>query len=1252
MSASSSGRQAPEGRGRSRGRGRGRGRPSKESILRREALDEARADAGISTPSLMEHTPSTASAIEVHGAAVPPPRHQPELPSVSKDMVMSLREPLPALPKHPLGEIVESYAAAALTKQEELATQPATEFAREFWSPSSNVWHSTSNVAQASSKGMGGEQIKRSERRLSAAAELAERQTQVAVQTAIATGGPGVELLAFIEGARYDEATSLLAVEQPTLDYLLAAGIGQGEVSQALVQVLEHNKPKESTPTKVFQTESQWTALVAVPSGAGDNTKRYIVVTSDSVTCPQVLQQNTSECVAQALQVGSTIRPQAVSKFQWKMRLVCSDRAATNLAAERLLLRHCRPEWHKLFFPCEIHMSTAAQGKGLRLLDNIVTKLIRTALSLRLGGWMRVFRKCMLQEIIGTLEVLEGAPSPQVLLHRRKVMCMCMKAGAVSRKNRAILACLPNGDWTLSDRIQIFVKPGQEWNRVAISLLVAKALQTALIGSNFKVFNRNRWTNNDVAVNQLGLLESCHRLLSRTYRRWLVAVGYDGPLKEMLAPAAMAPPVPAMAHMVLGEGVAEDGGLPEAPVAEGDGTDGEGEGGAAGEDVAADPEEPHEVALPVEQEKAATDFAAQNLQNRAVGAEWILTGCPLMDLVLSRVTMEPSMAILRRQLRMGSHKWEEEQDGKLLGESMGEPREYRLLVCARGELDTLFARHQMQVLWTPSLFSVLPAGMRTEQLSCLAFRMTTRVGAEHERVLASRHRRPPFTLFMATQSRQVTQQVKEMQEKTPCLLDQFSREFLASHDIENPDSLAILRVIMAMSKVDTALIECWHAWTRRVVTRLGTQASRPTQHDVFARHVAQRIKRRTSQHDRWQNPAGTPLTTGETEDAAAEDTEGAVAISAKAEAKKRAGGGGAYRAHVSKKLRAGENDWKDIGASFRARTPMEVAADRTDGKDATKRRKAGLPAFGLTRRQEATARIENAARVFNRLHGSADTSFFSISDTPIEPTLAECNEENYTYLMKVVRKADFLLATERRQMEKSLVEAAHRFASSTGRAMLDQVARDVPAIAEVQDKLFAMPTDSRVLNCERMCVAPRSDDMSIRAMSVDSEEGHQRSSTRNLGVGLDAYWSARMRPIAPYDWTGPAVVPDPETRCFKAGCCLCDAAGRQLYKFRNLFMANHKLLTMKDTAERDLMNEGWLVWRLRGVPLEPLCAGLAVADDDSSGDIDEDTNMFWHMPLVHLKPYVPVFHVLNCDAVDQGEKIDPHAELAVQASNR
>ena len=112
---------------------------------------------------------------------------------------------------------------------------------------------------------------------------------------------------------------------------------------------------------------------------------------------------------------------------------------------------------------------------------------------------------------------------------------------------------------------------------------------------------------------------------------------------------------------------------------------------------------------------------------------------------------------------------------------------------------------------------------------------------------------------------------------------------------------------------------------------------------------------------------------------------------------------------------------------------------------------------------------------------------------------------------------------------------------------------------------------------------------------------------------------------------------------------MCIAEGRALHKFRNQLLGHQKLLTTKGTVERTLLKGGFLVWMLRGSPREPLFAGLAAADDDSSGGIDEDLYVFWHIAFVLLNPYQPVMHIVDCESTDRGEKPVPHTELAVKA---
>ena len=82
----------------------------------------------------------------------------------------------------------------------------------------------------------------------------------------------------------------------------------------------------------------------------------------------------------------------------------------------------------------------------------------------------------------------------------------------------------------MSDRIQVYIGNAENVDPNIIAEVVAEACVVAFATAFFDIFNRGRWTENDQVVNKLGFMESCHRLLSRVYKRWLRVAGYKGPL--------------------------------------------------------------------------------------------------------------------------------------------------------------------------------------------------------------------------------------------------------------------------------------------------------------------------------------------------------------------------------------------------------------------------------------------------------------------------------------------------------------------------------------------------------------------------------------------------------------------------------------------------------------------------------------------------------------------------------------------------
>eukprot|EP00959_Pyramimonas_sp_CCMP1952_P408201 8555014-Pyramimonas_sp.AAC.1 len=129
---------------------------------------------------------------------------------------------------------------------------------------------------------------------------------------------------------------------------------------------------------------------------------------------------------------------------------MCSDRYAAQLEAEAAFVRG-RPGWRKLHLHCEVHKSTSCLSKGLSLNSAALAGMIRLALSLRCGGWMRIFRRCWFKEVFETIQVYGGVSTPEATAHHKRVTWIFTCDGPRRKLVQSILGALPNGDWGKPD---------------------------------------------------------------------------------------------------------------------------------------------------------------------------------------------------------------------------------------------------------------------------------------------------------------------------------------------------------------------------------------------------------------------------------------------------------------------------------------------------------------------------------------------------------------------------------------------------------------------------------------------------------------------------------------------------------------------------------------------------------------------------------------------------------------------------------
>jgi hypothetical protein len=523
--------------------------------------------------------------------------------------------------------------------------------------------------------------------------------------------------------------------------------------------------------------------------------------------------------------------------------------------------------------------------------------------------------------------------------------------------------------------------------------------------------------------------------------------------------------------------------------------------------------------------------------------------------------------------------------------------------------------------------------------------MCSRTGAEYERLITSRHRRVPFKLFLTPQQPVVRREIMALQASSPCLLDPFTREFLQEFDLDSPEAHGTLNLILSMGFVDTAKVECFHAWVRRVATKLGSQAKRPDLLDVAARSVAQRTKRQSKTFSTWGAGSTFPEPRERPRDASGAAGSG----DAGPAPKHRRGGGGEWRSFVSRQFRAGLTDQTMNAQLYAERTPEERLADQERGALGTAMHRMGLDSFGPTKRQAKAAAIKNLALGFNRQHSIGNASFVQPSSSALTLALHDFSDQGLADMLRVVKKADKLQGNDSKVQDHNLDLQVVSYARGEGAVQVRKLLAEFPSLVPFGNCLMHVPRAEGPLAISHFMHCSRAFHTSKLALAFNAKPSIKFGGG-GLCASLDSYWAARHRPVYSDDWEGPKPPSSKETTpCCEAGHCICSTSGRRLLRFRNSFLSAMKRVCRRGTAEDTMLREGFVVFLLRGVPRRPIFATLGGPEDSGSEEICEVVYRFWHVALQMFRPYCPVFQEMFCPALDETGTVPLGEELLVEA---
>ena len=449
-------------------------------------------------------------------------------------------------------------------------------------------------------------------------------------------------------------------------------------------------------------------------------------------------------------------------KFGFSAFVTVSDNGSSNNLAERGIEFLVLPFLHFIHMKCRIHKLHTVTGRTLKPFDEIVGGMVALALATKAGGAARL-RQAIETVLKDSVELVPNGIPPALGsaagVFREHLFDLCLplhKLGSESR--RVLLRSLFNGNLQ-SDRIDVYY-PAGDWTEETW----AREAANALLPCNLDVFPRHRWLSSVTIVNQILLLAGVHNVLKRAVLLWL---GRDADANT-LAPA-----------------------IADAP-------------------RAADP------AAASSSLRMSSEYWAEFNKKQKRSALSFGRSIRLPSLVILRVCVEPLTALLRLVLKLRTPEWEESQLDRA---AAGLQRDYPVLAMASGSLAAgFFADIERLMFEQDSWHLVGMLGPTSLDASAAFAALCSAAGGLHF-YWQREHSRYPWRLFLLLRSEGRDWLAQNILADPPCLRCSFTRSFLKKYcsisKLTSQDSILTLVLLAATLQLDTADIECRHAWIRR-----------------------------------------------------------------------------------------------------------------------------------------------------------------------------------------------------------------------------------------------------------------------------------------------------------------------------------------------------------------------------------------------------------------------------------------------------
>ena len=1063
------------------------------------------------------------------------------------------------------------------------------------------------------------QKVHRTKLRLAAASVLYSRSALVKMldtltDAALRCGG---ECICFTSRVRYDETPMPVretSAEDPDRVERQALALA-GCASKLL------DSPKDKASAKLVQHEWSGAALVKV-----HGCFRLI-----SFSLPVWVSLVDSCCAELYSHLNKVVEPpvdRIASRFSRQQRLVTTDGDGSIAKAERIMEK-TSPSLSVLHNKCGMHKVALIPKKFTKQMATDISWLIHLALSLRIPGGMKKFRKILRELLVERLVILQGYPGHVSDTHRTAALdlfCPAIVECPETIMARTTCDVLANGNYRNVVQFEHYER-GCCRDRQDTEDKLCTLLTNCLARMQCPVFPTSRWTHADRTLRWLGLLHCMHGLLPVAYERWAAAYGTR------------------KADIGLG-----NAGADEIPALEDDGIAVVADAGLPDDDVAAINMDAGEAKDPQDR---AHEFRAKHQNHRKGGLAFTSHPHAQARLVMLTQVVQPQQQLMYASLRMSGHDWDIEQGGKAaLAEQCGisTAREVRSLIAWQCVNELAFMKRLHRLLSGCEAWRCMPMAGHMRSHLVIAFQLVACAGCACHELLVAPQRGYPLKTFAAAAGLDGLTMVNTLGDKKQrCLLDPWSLSIADKYAgrLDSEEALVDVCTTAKLFLWDTAEIEAKHATIRRRLVLASTQTH--VQHVTLASAdfvISEVRKEVESWQTLMQAQEHSPCQPSDHEEAPAPEQQQATR------------GGGSWRAFVHEQSQGQKAYFRSLAARYRVLSGDEKARLRVVGAEATLRHRDNLDSFGID-----NEKVDRAVRKRQRsaLHAEMRSHARSEILRPLKENLAADEDEELAvvpafgpaffavvpkqwgsydevlqYINTQMRHANTYKRAYKAEVEGAIKEwvASHSVDCDGGdrwpEGMWDR------SISEAQ--LVPAPCHHPAVQHWQWHMK---DSLGV-CKKILSANGKMPVG-KQLHSFLDHDWECKHTMHCKGDHpelheSGPVSNP-----CHVAGICLCSGAGKALRFFITKLLSWSKEVFQPKSEMRHELAAGWFAFMMHGVD--------EVARDTPPGDGAEGEGaaagehmLFAHVGMHYLKPYRPTFllmtykdtigDVTNCEATD------------------